>query len=46
MPDSPAESGFQPETQIIAIDGEDMTGIDGSTWRSGKSWDRRGRKSP
>jgi len=31
MPGSPAEkAGLQPGDQIIAIDGEDMTGIDGS----------------
>ena len=31
MPDSPAEkAGLKPEDQVIAIDGEDMTGIDGN----------------
>lgn len=31
MPDSPAEkAGLQPGDQVIKIDGEDMTGIDGS----------------
>jgi carboxyl-terminal processing protease len=31
MPDSPAErAGLEPEDQIIAVDGEDMTGIDGN----------------
>ena len=31
MPDSPAEkAGLRPGDQIVAIDGEDMTGIDGS----------------
>lgn len=31
MPGSPAEkAGLQPKDQIIAVDGEDMTGLDGS----------------
>jgi carboxyl-terminal processing protease len=31
MPDSPAEkAGLKPEDQVIAIDGADMTGIDGN----------------
>ena len=31
MPDSPAEkAGLKPEDQVIAIGGEDMTGIDGN----------------
>lgn len=31
MPDSPAEkAGLKPEDQVIAINGEDMTGIDGN----------------
>jgi carboxyl-terminal processing protease len=31
MPDSPAvEAGLEPGDQVIAIDGEDMTGVDGS----------------
>lgn len=31
MPDSPAEkAGLKPEDKVIAIDGEDMTGLDGN----------------
>jgi carboxyl-terminal processing protease len=45
MPGSPAESaGLRPGDQVIAIDGEDMTGLDGSLLSVG-SWVRLARAS-